>query len=90
MPFESAAPNPAQLLVHGPDTEDVHSTLAVLPGWRLTRRVCPLKLPTSWPDGIAQSLIKAASCTVASKLPSGEKAAATFMRFGLKVIKRRK
>jgi hypothetical protein len=51
----------------------------------MTRRVCPLRLPTFRQDGMAQRWIKAASCAVARRLPSGEKAVET-ARFGLKVI----
>src|ERR1035441_9786098 len=46
MPFEFTvtASNPAQVLVHGPDNDDAHSTVATLPGTRLLATNTPFPL----------------------------------------------
>src|ERR1035441_3949002 len=56
MPFEFTvtASNPAQVLVHGPDNDDAHSTVATLPGTRL--------LHTNTPFPLREVMTGAAAC----------------------------
>jgi hypothetical protein len=56
MPFESTvtASNPAQVLVHGPDNDDAHSTVATVPGTRL--------LATNTPFPLKEVMTGAAAC----------------------------
>ena len=67
VPFESAmsVSNPAQVFVHGPRTEEAHSTRAVEPGWRFVHTSRPLA-PNEAMTGVcpeARALTKASSNT---------------------------
>ena len=65
MPFEFTvtASNPAQVLVHGPDNDDAHSTVATLPATRL--------LHTNTPFPLKEVMTGAAAC-VAKLAPSAK------------------